>query len=204
MQTTECGHGAGLGGAGGDVTGQEGSFLGVVDLAEHVGDGGIVGKVYDGEGLLRVSLSRRGGGVTQQESDGDDDVASGFEEGVDVLFIVSLLLGLEEVALDAIFVYGILNALPGGGVEGFIVNAANVSDLAGFEFSQLVFREGGDQRAFHGRFRRCFRRLFGCHGFGRCFRRSLCRWFRGLFRRHDLFGGYFGRFFGRGWLASGQ
>ncbi len=57
------------------------------------------------------------------------------DEGVDVLLVVGLLLRFQVLALDAAPAPGIFDALPGGGIEGLVIDTASVSHLAGLEAS---------------------------------------------------------------------
>ena len=91
---------AGLGHAGREVAGHEGRLVHVEHDAEHVGDGRVIRIVDDRELLVRVRLGGRGRVVAEQEADGDDDVAAFVDEGLDVLRVVRLRGGLEELGLE--------------------------------------------------------------------------------------------------------
>ena len=116
-----------------EITCKERRFVGGIDLAEDVRNGRVIGVVDDRELEVGIRLSRRLGGVAEQEADGDDDVAFLGDERVDVRHVVRLGLGLEQLALDPDRLFGILNAFPGGLVEALVVDAAEVGDLAGCE-----------------------------------------------------------------------
>ncbi len=62
-QTAEGSDLTGLGHASGEVASQEGGFVGVEDLANDVGDGGVVGVVDNGELDVRVGFSGGFGGI---------------------------------------------------------------------------------------------------------------------------------------------
>ena len=127
----------------------------------------VAGRVDDRELGIRVGFGRGLGGVGQQEADGDDQVLVLREELVDVLLVVGLLLALQVDAVDAQFLDGVLDTVPGGLVEGLVVDAAHVGHLANgegclepaLEPAQAVL--GG--RRFGGR-----RGLSSHRGRGRC------------------------------------
>ena len=112
---------------------QEARLVHRVGAAAHVGDNRVIGLVDDGELLVRVSFSRRLGGVSQQETDRNDQVAAFLNEGVDVLFVIGLGLGLEVLAFDTQLSNSILNALPSRSIEGAIIDTAGVRHLADLE-----------------------------------------------------------------------
>jgi hypothetical protein len=103
LQTTEGADLTGFGNAGGNIASQEGSLLRVKDLPHNVRESRVISVVNDGEFLIRIRLSACGGGVTEQEADGYDQITTLFDEGIDVLLVVGLLLRLEELTLNPEF-----------------------------------------------------------------------------------------------------
>ena len=77
-----------------------------------------------------IGLRSRGGVNAEQEANGDDEVGVLAQVLLDVLGVVGLILGLQVLAINAQLGNGILHALPGAGVEGFVIHAAQVGDLA--------------------------------------------------------------------------
>jgi hypothetical protein len=59
---------------------------------QHIRNGRVIREVNDGELLVGVSLGGGFGGIAQEETDGDNQVALLFKEGIDVLIVICLLL----------------------------------------------------------------------------------------------------------------
>ena len=137
------GNNTGLGHTSGQVASQEGSFVDGKARAVQVVGCQVI-DIDDAEQLIRVGSGGCGSGVTKQEADGHDQIAAFLEESVDVGFVVSLLLGFEVLGLDAEVCNCVFHAFPGSGVEGFVVNSADVGDLASQEFrrEQIVIGDG--------------------------------------------------------------
>jgi len=155
LDAAEGTDGAGLGHACGQVPRQEGGLVGLEGQTANIGQvsGGTavlafdstgpaiwVGVVNDGEFLSRVSLGSGGGINAQQEADGDDEILLVGEHLLDVLGIIGLLGGLQELAVHAELVNGILDTFPGGGVEGLVVHATQVGHLTNFDLDRCGLR----------------------------------------------------------------
>ena len=85
---------AGLGHACRQVTGQEGGLVDLGGVAADIGLSQVV-HVNNGELLIRVGIRSRTRRIRQQEADRNDQVATRFDEGVHVDFIVGSLLELK-------------------------------------------------------------------------------------------------------------
>src|SRR5690606_32709597 len=129
-QTAKSTDNTGLGNAGSQIAGQNGSFVGVEDLTSHVGDGGVIVIVHDRELDIGIGFSGSLGGIADQETNGHDQITFFFDEGVEVLFVISNFFGLEVFTFNAELFLGVSNALPGSRVEGFVVNTTGIGDLA--------------------------------------------------------------------------
>jgi len=148
-QTAEGTDNAGLGDASSEVASQDGSFVSVEDLTSHVGDGGIIVVVNDGELDIGVGCSGSRGGIADEETNGHDQIAAFFNEGVQVLLVISNLFGLEVFAFDAELSLGVGDTLPSGGIEGFVIDTTGVGDLANLDrggFLNHGFLNYGDFR----------------------------------------------------------
>ena len=143
--------GTGLGHAGGQVTGQEGSLVGLEGQAAHIvhDRGGTailafnrtgiavrVGVVDDGELLVGVGFGSRGGIHAHQEADGDDQVILLADQLLDVLGVVGLLVGFEDTCRQFPAVICLLDTLPAQVVEGLVIDAAGIGDHANTDLGE--------------------------------------------------------------------
>jgi len=133
LDATVGGDNASLGHSSGQVASQESGLIdGKAGPVQVVGCEPV--DIDDTKHLISVRASSSGCGVTQQEADGHDQIAAFLKESIDVGFIISLLLGFEVFGFNAEVCNGVFHAFPGGGVEGFVINASDVGDLAGQEY----------------------------------------------------------------------
>ena len=132
-QTTEGTDFAGFGNASSEVASQDGGFIGLEDLASHIGDGGIVVVVNDRELDVGVGFSGSLGGIADKEADGHDQIALFFDESVEVLLVIGNFFGLEVFAFDAELGLGVGDTLPCGCIEGFVIDTTGVGDLANLD-----------------------------------------------------------------------
>ena len=156
VDTAEGRHFASLRGRSRGVTSQERGLVRVERQAQDVGqlaggttglafDGGIteavrVGIVHDGELLLGVGFGGGCGIDAQEEADGHDQIRAFVDELLDVLGIIRLLLGFEVFGLATEFFDCTLGTGVGGGIEGLVIDTAEVSHLADRDLRRLVRR----------------------------------------------------------------
>src|SRR5207245_7316890 len=95
----------------------------------------IIGEVDDGHLHPGVGLGRGQRVIAQEEADRDHHVVLLVHEGLDVLLVVGWLVRLDKVSLyaQAGIGLGVLDALPGVGVEGLVGELANVGDQPNLE-----------------------------------------------------------------------
>ena len=77
-----------LGHARRNITGHEGCLVGCVDLTKNVRNGRVVSHVDDRIFRVRIGAGRSGRCISHQEADGNDDVAFGVKQCVEVRFVV--------------------------------------------------------------------------------------------------------------------
>ena len=145
---------------GGQGAHQEARLILVIGDADQVGERPIGVRGISGQELVDadeldgcVFLGSRIGGFGQVETDGDDLVVTGIREGGDVLVIVLGVGGLDVLhPVRHAISLGLLNAFPGGLVEGLVIHLADVRHQANAENVGLgaIGGGGGAGRDQHG------------------------------------------------------
>ena len=101
--------------------------------------------------MTGIGFGRSSGRIGQKETNGDDDVAFVLQEGIDIDFVVRLLLRFEVFAFNvAIFGDSIGDAFVGCLVEGFVIDTTSVRHLAGLNLWSLRGGSGGGGRSTSG------------------------------------------------------
>ena len=168
VNAVNAGHRAGFGHHGGQRARQEAALVLAVLNAHQVLRRVLEELVHADEVNVGVVLGRFQGGVGDEEADRNEDVKALVNAGLDVLLVVGLRLGLDEVGLQAELLGGPNHALVGKLVERAVVDAPHV---------------GNQTDAFDG-----LLASFRCW----CGRRSAFGWGLGWFRLRGL-----RRFWGR-------
>ena len=133
LHATEGADLAGLGEGGCQVARLEGGLGSVEDEWLEVAGSTLGLVVDDGELDVRVLLGSSDGGLVEQESDRDDEITLGVDEGLDVDGVVLVALGLHLGDLHTEFLLGTLQARQGGLVEGLVGETGGVGDHAGLD-----------------------------------------------------------------------